>query len=136
MRNFCLWYLLSGTLEQRKWKKELKISNLTVDHFSLTIANLSLAWMLCFHIWLQNKGKFWVSHEYYNHFWIYQPSRLSFLVPLQGTSINPEEYSELSQASKMECFSKHSIWDIWQGSEYESVICYSLFGKIEDGNVN
>ena len=29
---------------------------------------------------------------------------------------------------------KHSILDVWQGSEYASVICYSLFGKTEDGN--
>ena len=31
-------------------------------------------------------------------------------------------------------FVKHSILDIWQGSKYESVICYPLFGKIEDSN--
>ena len=24
--------------------------------------------------------------------------------------------------------------DVWEGSEYASVICYSLFGKIEDAN--
>ena len=27
---------------------------------------------------------------------------------------------------------KHYILDIKQGSEYASVICYSLFGKVED----
>ena len=26
------------------------------------------------------------------------------------------------------------ILDVWQGSEYASVICHSLFGKIEDAN--
>ena len=31
-------------------------------------------------------------------------------------------------------FVKHSILDVWQGSEYASVICYSLFVKIEDAN--
>ena len=31
-------------------------------------------------------------------------------------------------------FVKHSTLDVWQGSEYISVICYSLFGKIEDTN--
>ena len=29
---------------------------------------------------------------------------------------------------------KHSILDIWQNSEYTSVICYSLFGKIVGAN--
>ena len=29
---------------------------------------------------------------------------------------------------------QHSILDVWQGSEYVSVICYSLFGKIGDTN--
>ena len=31
-------------------------------------------------------------------------------------------------------FVKHSILDIWQGSEYKSVICYSMLGKIEDAS--
>ena len=44
----------------------------------------------------------------------------------------------------MECFEKiftvnhfrikHSILDVLQGSEYASVICYSLFEKTEDAN--
>ena len=29
---------------------------------------------------------------------------------------------------------KDSILDVWQGSEYVSVICCLLLGKIEDGN--
>ena len=33
--------------------------------------------MLKFHAWLQNKGKFLVSSEYYNQFGIYQPSPVS-----------------------------------------------------------
>ena len=33
-------------------------------------------------------------------------------------------------------FVEYSILDIWQGSEFASVICYSLFGKIEDNNIN
>ena len=53
------------------------------------------------------------------------------------------------QTSKMEYFAKivdgiklltffvkHSILDIWQGSDYASVISYSLFGKTEDVNKN
>ena len=31
-------------------------------------------------------------------------------------------------------FVKHSILDVWQNSEYASVICYSLFGKIMAAN--
>ena len=31
-------------------------------------------------------------------------------------------------------FVKHSILDVWQNSEYHSVICCSLFGKIEGAN--
>ena len=29
---------------------------------------------------------------------------------------------------------KHSILDVWQGSEYTFVICHSFFRKIEDAN--
>ena len=61
-----LWHLLSGTMEQRKWKKEWKH-----DHFSLTFVTLLLAWMLYFHVWFQNKGKFLVQSEYYNQSGIY-----------------------------------------------------------------
>ena len=28
-------------------------------------------------------------------------------------------------------FIKQSILDVWQGSEYASIICYPMFGKIE-----
>ena len=31
-------------------------------------------------------------------------------------------------------FVKHSILDVWQGSEYASVIYYSLFYKTDDAN--
>ena len=45
-----------GTKEQRKWKN--KNINLIVDHFYLKpFVSLSLAWILYFHVWLQNKGK-------------------------------------------------------------------------------
>ena len=29
-------------------------------------------------------------------------------------------------------FDKHSILDVWQGSEYASAMYYSLFGKIDN----
>ena len=32
--HFCLWHLLSGTLEQRKWKKETRTSNLINDYLN------------------------------------------------------------------------------------------------------
>ena len=58
-----------GTKEQRKWKN--KNTNLIVDHFYLKpFVSLSLAWILYFHVWLQNKGKFSVWSQYYNHFGI------------------------------------------------------------------
>ena len=42
---------------------------------------------------------------------------------------------ELQEKEKaVNFFVKHSILDVWQGSEYASVICYSLFAKIEDAN--
>ena len=39
-RHFCLWHLLFGTLELRKWKHQT--SNWIIDYFSLVFANLSL----------------------------------------------------------------------------------------------
>ena len=74
-------------------------------------------------------------------------SRGSLLEPRQNNLSNPEVYLEPYQTSNMGFlakivnglkplifFVKHFIVDIWQNSEYASVICYSLFGKIEDVN--
>ena len=61
---------------------------------------------LYFRVWLQNKGKFLVWSEYYDHFGIYQHSRVSLLEPRQNNLSNPEAYSEPCQASKMEFFSE------------------------------
>ena len=55
--HFCLWNLLSGTLEWRKWKKDQKHQNEELIIFSLIFVNLSLAWNLYFYVWLQNQGK-------------------------------------------------------------------------------
>ena len=60
----------------------------------LACVNLSLAWMLHFHELLQNKGKFLVWSEYYNHFGICQPSRVSLLEPGKSNLSNLEAYSE------------------------------------------
>ena len=87
-------------------KEKIRTSNLRVDHFSLTFVNLLLAWMLYFHAWHQNKGKFLVWSEYYDQFGIYQPSGVSLLEPLQNNLSNPEAYSESCPASKMECSAK------------------------------
>ena len=57
MHHFCLWHLLSGTLKWRKWKERSEISKLIVYHFSLIVVKISLAWILYFHVWLQNKEK-------------------------------------------------------------------------------
>ena len=72
--HFCWWHWGIGT---KKMKERTRTSNLIADHFSLTFLNLSLAWMLYFHVWLENKGKFLVWSEYYNQFGIYQPSHVS-----------------------------------------------------------
>ena len=105
MCHFCLWHLLSGTSEQRKWKKT-KTPNLIVDSFSLTFVNLSLAWMLYFHVWCQNIGKFLVLSEYYNQFDKYQPSCVSFLEPQQSNLSNPGAYLKPCQTSNMDFFAK------------------------------
>ena len=129
-----VWYI--GT---NKIKERTKTSSLIVDCFSLTLVNLSLAWMLYFHVWHWNKGKFFVWTEYYNQFDIYQPSRVSLLKPRQNNLKDPEAYPEPCQTSKMDCFVKivndlnlltffvrHPILDVWQGSKYISVIYYLL----------
>ena len=77
-----------------KLKERIKTSNLIVDHFPLIFVTLLLIWILYFHVWLQNKGKFLVWSKYYNQFGIYQ---------LGGISIRiKEENLELCQTSKME----------------------------------
>ena len=96
---FCLWHLLPG-----HWNEEnerTKTSNWIAVHFSLTIVKLLLTWMLYFHEWLQNKGKFQVCREYYNQFGIYQHSLVSLFKPRQNNLSNPEAYSEPCQACKI-----------------------------------
>ena len=66
-------------------------------------------------------------------------SQVSLQEPQQNKLSNPEVYSEPCQTSKMFCknnhfFVKYSILHVWQNSEHASVICYSLFGKIEGAN--
>ena len=100
--HFCLWHLLSGTLEQRQQKKEQLII-LIVDHFSLTFVNPLLAWMLYFHVWLQNKAKVLVWRKYYNQFGIHQPSCVSLLELQQSNLSIPRAYSGPCQTSKMKC---------------------------------
>ena len=59
----------------RYWNKENERKNKNIKFnswsFSLIFGKLSLAWMLYFGVWLQNKGKFLVWSEYYNQFAIY-----------------------------------------------------------------
>ena len=98
-------------------------------------------------MWLQNKGEILIWRENYNHFAKYQCSHAFPLEPQQNNFSNSQAYSEPCQTSKMECFeevvnswklltyfAKLSILDVWQGSEYTSVICYSLLVKIVDTN--
>ena len=53
---------------------------------------------------------------------------------MRATLSNLGAYSEPCQTLFITLIVKDSILDVWQGSEYASVICYSLFGKI--GNTN
>ena len=86
----------------KKMRERTNTSNLIDDHFSLTFVNHSPAWVLYFHVWLQNKGKFLVWSEYYNQFGIYNlPVYPRILEPRQVSLSNPEVYSELCQISKM-----------------------------------
>ena len=59
MHHLCLTLIFWG-IRTKKMKEKTKKSNLIVDHFSLTFANLLLAWILYFRVLLQNKGKFLV----------------------------------------------------------------------------
>ena len=103
--HLCLWHLLSGTWQQRKWKREQ--THQIVDHFSFTFVDLSLAWMLHFYQWLQIKRKFLVRSEYYDEFGIYQPSRVStILEPREVNLSNPEAYPEPCQIPTINFFAK------------------------------
>ena len=86
--------------------KENKTSNLIVDCFSLTFANLSLAWMFYFHVWCQNMRKFLVLSEYYDQFDKYKPSCVSFLEPRQSNLSNTGAYLKPCQTSNMNIFAK------------------------------
>ena len=90
-------------------KERTKPSNLIVDHFSLMFVDLPLAWMLYFHLWLQNIEKFLGWSEHYNQLGIYQTFHASILEPRQGNWSNPEAYSESYQTSEMEGFAKKSM---------------------------
>ena len=130
-----IWYIRT-----KKIKERAKTPILVVDCFSLTLANLLLAWMLyilpCMTL---EYCKFFIWSEYYNQFGIYQPSLVSLLKPRKNNLSDPEAYPEPCQTSKMDCFVKvvndlnllsffvrHSILDVWQGSKYTPVIYYLL----------
>ena len=54
MRHFCLW-LIVWDIGMEKMEKKKKIRNIKLNTWSLI--SPSLAWMLSFHVWLQNKWK-------------------------------------------------------------------------------
>ena len=75
-------FIYSHVQNGQKWgcndeNEGTKTSNWIVNHFSLTLFNLSLTWMLYFRLWLQNKGKILTWRKYYNQFNIYQRTRVS-----------------------------------------------------------
>ena len=76
--------------------------------------------------------------EYYNQFGMYQTFSC---IPLRTTAKWLKQSRALfvfcknsQQLKAANFFGKHSIIDVWQNSEYASVICYSLFQKIENVN--
>ena len=93
----------------KKMKERTKASNLVVCHVYLTFVNLSLAWMLYFHVWLQKKVKFLVWSEIYDQFDIYQLYCVSLLESQESNLSNPESYSETSQTSDW-VFYENSQW--------------------------
>ena len=134
----------------KKMKQREKASNWIIDDFSLIFVILSFVWLLYFHVLcdFRIREKIWVNTIISLIYSKY--SLASLLEPEQNNLSNPEAYSELWQTSKLEYFAKivngwkslktatilakHSILDFWQSSEYASVICNSLLGKIEDAN--
>ena len=64
-RHLCLWHLLSGTLEWKKWNKGQKHQ---IDHFLKIFVILLFAWMLYFHVLydFRIREKFKVWSEHYN----------------------------------------------------------------------
>ena len=87
--------LIAWDIGAKKIKERTKTSNLIAGHFTLTFVNFSIAWILYYHVWLQNKVKFLVWSECYNQFVIYQPSCVSLLEPWQNNLSNPEPYLEI-----------------------------------------
>ena len=95
------------------WNKENERKNKTIKltswSFSLMFVDLPLAWMLYFHLWLQNIEKCLGWSEHYNQLGIYQTFHASILEPRQGNWSNPEAYSESCQTSEMQGFAKKSM---------------------------
>ena len=87
--------LIAWDIGAKKIKERTKTSNLIAGHFTFTFVNFSIAWILYYHVWLQNKGQFLVWSECYNQFVIYQLSCVSLLEPWQNNLSNPEPYSEI-----------------------------------------
>ena len=83
----------SNEMKKRK-KKAIKFNSWS---FFPNFVNLFLAWMLYFHVWVQNMGKCLVWFEYYNEFYIYHTSCVSLLEPQQNSLSNLEAYAEAWQ---------------------------------------
>ena len=72
--------LIVRDIGMKKMKERSETSNWIVDHFSLIFVNLSLAYLLYFHVWLQNKEKtLYLESIYTNQFGIYQKFECNLL---------------------------------------------------------
>ena len=82
-------------IETKNLKERTKTSDLIVYHVYLTFFNLSLAWILYFHVWLQKKVKFLIWSENCSQFDIYQ----AFCLSLSESSQSNLSISNLIQNS-------------------------------------
>ena len=127
---------MSGTFQLRKWKKDKK--NIKWNSFFFNLCLLFVSLNVVLPCMTSEKGENFtsgvntiISLAYIKQSWV------SLWETQQNNLSNPGVYSE----AWVECyikiiifFIKHFILDVWQNSEYVSVICYSLFWKIEGTN--
>ena len=114
---------LITVIQMKKMKERTKMSDLIVGHFSWTVVNLLLAWVLYFHDFRIMENSLLgvnTSQAVNNQFGIYQPSPVSLLELQQNNLSNAETYLKPCQTSKMECFAKHFQQAAVSGNVFKS----------------
>ena len=130
MHALLLFIILVWDIAMMKIKERSKTSNWIAVIFLLTFVNLffSLNVVLpCMTLWIGENWKFGVNTII--SLTCIKQSWVSLWEPQQNNLTNPEVYSEPCQAFEIACFVKiviffvkYSILDVWQNSEYISVI--------------